>query len=158
MVYCASCGNQMSDEATSCPNCGHPVGVSPVTPYGAVEIPYADFGKRFVALLIDAAILFVASLVIGRDARSTVVGFLYNWLMIAFNDGRTIGKMAMGIRIARPDGSSVDLGTAAARAGMAIVSGLALGIGYLWAAWDPERRTWHDMVANTRAFDVSRLR
>jgi uncharacterized RDD family membrane protein YckC len=39
---------------------------------------------------------------------------------------------------------------------MAIVSGFALGIGYLWAAWDPERRTWHDMVANTRAFRINR--
>jgi uncharacterized RDD family membrane protein YckC len=30
-----------------------------------------------------------------------------------------------------------------------------LGLGFLWAAWDPEKRTWHDMVADTRAFRVT---
>lgn len=39
---------------------------------------------------------------------------------------------------------------------IAIVSSLALGLGYLWAAWDPEKRTWHAMVADTRAFRVPR--
>jgi uncharacterized RDD family membrane protein YckC len=117
-------------------------------------LPYASFGTRFVALLIDTVIVIVLGYAIGRNAGGTVLGFLYHWLMLAFNDGRTLGKMAMNIRIARPDGSRIDIGTAAARAGMSIVSGIAIGLGYLWAAWDPERRTWHDMVANTRAFDT----
>jgi uncharacterized RDD family membrane protein YckC len=123
-------------------------------------LPYASIGRRFVGLVIDALIAGAIGFAVirGRTPGGTVIGFLYNWLMIAFNDGRTVGKMAMNIRIARPDGSRVDLGTAAARAGMAIVSGIALGIGYLWAVWDPERRTWHDMVADTRAFDTSYTR
>lgn len=158
MAYCANCGNQISDQATACPQCGHPTGHADYGG-GAIEVPYADFWRRVGASLIDGAILFVVGITIGRrNAFGSVAGFLYNWLLIAYNDGRTLGKMALGIRIARPDGSAVDLGTAAARAGMAIVSGLALGIGYLWAAWDPERRTWHDMVANTRAFDVRGIR
>jgi uncharacterized RDD family membrane protein YckC len=158
MAYCANCGNQISDQATECPQCGHASGAgAPMTPgYGPAGMPYADFGKRFLALLIDVVIVTVAGFSFRRGLGGSVVGFLYNWLMVAFNDGRTLGKMALGIRVARPDGSSVDLGTAAARAAMALVSGLALGIGYLWAAWDPERRTWHDMVANTRVFDVGR--
>jgi uncharacterized RDD family membrane protein YckC len=121
-------------------------------------MPYAGFWIRVAALILDGIILGIAGIFIrtgGAGGGGLVVGFLYNWLMIAFNDGRTLGKMACGIRIARPDGSPVDIGTAAARAGMAIVSGLALGLGYLWAAWDDENRTWHDMVANTRAFRVS---
>lgn len=163
MAYCANCGHQISDQAPSCPNCGQATGV--VAPpgtaaqgYNPAGLPYADFGQRFLGWLIDGLVLFAAGLVLRGAAGfgGFFIGFLYNWLMIAFNDGRTIGKMAMGIRIARPDGSPVDVGTAAARAGMAIVSGFALGIGYLWAAWDPERRTWHDMVANTRAFRINR--
>ena len=155
MAYCANCGTQMSDDAAACPNCGHPGG-APAP--GVIEVPYAEIWKRFIALLIDGLIVAVAGFGFRRGLGGTFVGFLYNWLMIAFNDGRTLGKMAMSIRVARPDGSPVDLGTAAARAGMAIVSGLAIGIGYLWALWDPERRTWHDMVANTRVFDVSGIR
>jgi uncharacterized RDD family membrane protein YckC len=158
MAYCANCGNQMSDQAPSCPNCGHPAGAvaGTIEDYGPIALEYADFGRRFLALLIDFVIVMVVGFSLGRGPGGTVLGFLYNWLMIAFNDGRTVGKMALGIRIARPDGSKVDVGVAAARAGMAIVSGFALGLGYLWAAWDPERRTWHDMVADTRAFAVNR--
>jgi uncharacterized RDD family membrane protein YckC len=24
-----------------------------------------------------------------------------------------------------------------------------LGLGYLWAFWDPKKQTWHDMAAGT---------
>jgi uncharacterized RDD family membrane protein YckC len=152
MAHCSNCGSEMSDAATACPQCGHPTAV------GASTNQYAGFGIRFVALLIDVVILSILGAVLGPSGRpiGAILGFAYNWLMLGLNDGRTLGKMALGIRIARPDGTSLDLGTAAARAGMALVSGLALGIGYLWAAWDPENRTWHDMVANTRAFRVGR--
>ena len=152
MAYCANCGQQISEYASECPSCGHPT--------GAVASPYrlAGFWERVGAALIDGLVLLAASFVLGsgRAFGSWLVFFLYSWLMIAFNDGRTVGKMALGIRIARPDGSAVDLGTSAARAGMSLVSGLAFGLGYLWAAWDPERRTWHDMVADTRAFSINR--
>jgi uncharacterized RDD family membrane protein YckC len=159
MAYCTKCGNLMSDQASSCPSCGQPAGgyVEPDADYAPTGLPYASFGQRAVGLIIDTVITVGIGFVVGRrNFGGSVLGFLYHWLLIAFNDGRTIGKMAMNIRIARPDGSRVDLGMAAARAGMAIVSGIALGLGYLWAAWDPERRTWHDMVANTRAFDTRR--
>lgn len=157
MAYCANCGHEISDLATACPQCGAP-NTAAATGAGAPPMPYAGFWIRVAALILDGIILGIAGIFIrtgGAGGGGLVVGFLYNWLMIAFNDGRTLGKMACGIRIARPDGSPVDIGTAAARAGMAIVSGLALGLGYLWAAWDDENRTWHDMVANTRAFRVS---
>lgn len=150
MAFCANCGQVMSDLAVACPNCGHPNELraqQPARPTMAAG--YAGFWTRFAALLIDGLILAIPALVIPLGG---FVGFFYYWLMIGLNDGRTLGKMAMGIRIAHPDGSQVSLGTAAGRAAMAIVSGLALGLGYLWAAWDPERRTWHDMVVNTRAF------
>lgn len=117
----------------------------------AFPYPLAGFWVRFVALLIDGLILTAVGYAI--DERSGILlGFIYHWLMLGLNDGRTLGKMAMGIRIARPDGTKLELGVAALRAGMAIVSGFALGIGYLWAAWDPENRTWHDIVADTRSF------
>lgn len=156
MAFCANCGNQISDQATACPQCGQATGV--VGAPAAVAGVYASFGIRFVALLIDVVITGAIGFAIGgsRNGGGAVIGFLYNWLLIGLWDGKTVGKMLMGIRIARPDGSPVDLGTAAARAGMALVSGLALGIGYLWAAFDSENRTWHDMVANTRAFRVER--
>lgn len=156
MAFCANCGANISDQATACPTCGHLTGVgsAPAAGNGALAYPLASIGSRVIALLIDGLITGGVGLVLSRGTYGLggAIGFLYNWLMIAYNDGRTVGKMVMGIRIARPDGSAVDVGTAAARAGMGIISGLACGLGYLWAFWDAERRTWHDSVANTRAF------
>jgi uncharacterized RDD family membrane protein YckC len=151
MAFCTNCGNQMSDLATACPNCGHPTGVAGPT------TRYADFWSRFAALLIDAVVLIIPSVVFGsgRFFGGLAVTFLYHRLMIAYWNGQTLGKRALNIRIARPDGSAVDPGVAAARSGMRLVSGLAFGLGFLWAAWDPEKRTWHDMVADTRAFRVT---
>lgn len=151
MAFCANCGNEISDSRTTCPNCGHPVGVQ------AAPVQYADFWSRFAGALIDGIILILPSIALGYGGRffgSLVVSFVYHWLLVAYWDGQTIGKRVLNIRVARPDGSPVDLAVAAARSGMRLVSGLAFGLGFLWAAWDPEKRTWHDSVADTRVFRV----
>jgi len=180
MKACAYCNKWIADEQVDCPFCGHPN--SPVTPStGASDLTapgspipsareYAGFWRRFGALFIDGLLISVFSFGFGGGTvqsgpgmhmsyhlspAGTVVGFLYNWLMIALVHGQTLGKMAMRIRIAQANGEAVDLGRSAVRAGMALVSGLAIGLGYLWAAWDPQNRTWHDMVAETRAFRSS---
>lgn len=146
MAYCARCGREISEAARACPACGQPNELLTGYSTGA----YAGFWTRFAALLLDGMILVVPATLLGPLGGFTT--FVYQWLMIALNRGQTLGKMALGIRITHPDGSPLDLGEAAGRAGMAIVSGLALGIGYLWVAWDAEHRTWHDMVMNSRAF------
>lgn len=161
MPYCSHCGNEISELAVACPKCGHPndarkagLSIQVPTEQGPVAVgAYASFGSRFLALLLDGLILSGAGFFLGPFGGG--VGFLYHWLMIAFNRGQTVGKMVLGIRITKPDGGLVDVGGAAVRAAMSIVSGLAIGIGYLWAAWDPENRTWHDIVADTRAYRVS---
>jgi uncharacterized RDD family membrane protein YckC len=169
--YCAYCGHEISDAAVSCPNCGHPVGTpigQPPRAPGTAVGELAGFWIRLGSLIIDGLILFVieipffaATVAAGTRFRdsfffynpaSFLVSFAYPWLMIALVRGQTLGMMLTGLRITRADGSPVDLGHSAARAGMAIVSRLPLSLGYLWAAWDPEKRTWHDMVADTRVF------
>ncbi len=34
-------------------------------------------------------------------------------------------------------------------AGRAIAPALALFLGYLWMLWEPRKRTWHDIVADS---------
>lgn len=170
MAYCTHCGREISDQAVACPNCGHPnerrtaipeVAFTP-TPPGLV---LAGFWRRFLSWLID---IILIAIVASPFAHSAELGpnhiairynpavvpffFVYSWLMIALVRGQTLGSMIMGVRVLRANGEPVDLGRSAARAAMAVVSGFALGLGYLWAAWDPEKRTWHDMVADTRAY------
>jgi len=153
MAFCGNCGHEIPAGATTCPECGHPVGAVAPT----AGLVYADFWSRFAALLIDVIVLTIPGVIFRsafRFAGGFALQFLYHWLLVAYWDGFTLGKRALNIRVARPDGSRVDMAVAAARAGMRLVSGLAFGLGFLWAAWDPQKRTWHDMVADTRVFRV----
>jgi len=167
MAFCANCGHEMSEQAVACPNCGHP---NELLARPVQTTRYAGFWIRFLGIIIDGIIVSLVSIPFGHGASfvhsangqvtaryytdypGTIVWFLYTWLMLGLNDGRTLAGMMLGIRIAKPDGGKIGLGAAAGRQAMAIVSAAALGLGYLWAAWDPQKRTWHDMVVDTRAF------
>jgi uncharacterized RDD family membrane protein YckC len=153
MAFCSNCGHEISLAAVACPQSGHPTGV-----HQSTTTVLADFWTRFGGAILDGLILaipsFVANFLIVPFLGGLLIDFLYHWLMVAYSDGQTIGKRVVGVRVARPDGAPVDPTVAAGRAAMRLVSGLALGLGFLWAAWDPEKRTWHDMVADTRVFRV----
>lgn len=148
MAYCSSCGTEISAEAATCPNCGHPT-APPV-------LQYADFWTRLAGALIDGILVGVASYAVRFGAAPWLtgifIGFLYHWLTVAYWNGQTVGKRVLNIRVTRPDGSPVDNSVAAGRAAMRIVSGIPFALGFLWAAWDAEKRTWHDMVADTRVY------
>lgn len=185
MPFCAYCGREISDQALTCPNCGHPnqartaipeVEFTPADPNAVRE--YAGFWIRLGSLVIDLIIVGLISAVLGKvnvgsvHTRPVHIGnrdvifvfnpfrilvlFAYPWLMIAFARGQTVGMLALGLRISRPNGEQVGLGRSAGRVAMAFVSGLPMTLGYLWSLWDPEKRTWHDMVADTRVYRVRR--
>jgi len=63
--------------------------------------------------------------------------------------GQTIGMKPWRLRVVRNDGESTDLAHALLRFAVALVSLAALGIGFWWALFDAQRRTWHDIAAGT---------
>jgi uncharacterized RDD family membrane protein YckC len=63
--------------------------------------------------------------------------------------GQTIGMKPWRLRVVRGDGTSPDLAHALLRFAVALVSLAALGIGFWWALFDTQRRTWHDIAAGT---------
>jgi uncharacterized RDD family membrane protein YckC len=121
---------------------------------GGVTVPtLAGFWRRVVGQLIDGVIVGVLSVVI--PLFGWLLGAAY-WIGLLAVRGQTVGMMAMGIRIVRAeDGGAVDWGRSLIRFLMSLVSSVCLSLGYLWAAWDPERCTWHDRVARTRAVEAS---
>jgi uncharacterized RDD family membrane protein YckC len=132
-----------------------PPGGAPAGPSG----PRADFWYRLGGFLIDGVILSVVGQLIsllfrGRFITSLLigiaVGIAYSVYFIGSGSGQTPGMRLLNIRaIDAATGGRVDYGRAFIRYLVAIGSGLACYLGYLWMLWDPERQTWQDKAAGT---------
>jgi uncharacterized RDD family membrane protein YckC len=142
-------------------------------PASAVE--YAGFWIRVLAYLIDYMILLVPQLVLqytlinpamreamkgggivamfGYSMLSGLIGMLtagtYESLFV-YRLAATPGKMALGLKVLRPDRSRLGLGRAVGRYFAKLLSGMILGIGYILVAFDAEKRGLHDMICDTR--------
>jgi uncharacterized RDD family membrane protein YckC len=140
----------------------------------------ASIGTRLAALLIDgllvSAVVIVADLArgaapfasgkpdIGSVAVSSVVGAAYFVPQMVLRNGRTVGKRALHIRVVRASESPMTVWIALVREiiGAQLVFGLTIVaiwvpsvwlvglLDYLWALWDPQYRTLHDLLARTR--------
>jgi uncharacterized RDD family membrane protein YckC len=143
---------------------------------------YAGFWIRFVARLIDGVILSIVVLIlripflaliplapdrVGPAALplmmglggvmiliNLVVGVAYEAYFVSTRGG-TPGKLALGLRIIRADGSPVSAGLAAGRYFAQWISGIILLIGYIMAGFDDEKRALHDRICDTRVIHVS---
>jgi uncharacterized RDD family membrane protein YckC len=94
----------------------------------------------------------------------SIAALLYAPAMMARTNGRTIGRMATGIRVVRANGKPIDFGFAMLRevAVKALLFGflavLTGGLSFLadalWPLWDEENRALHDFVVDTRTIVV----
>jgi uncharacterized RDD family membrane protein YckC len=128
---------------------------------GGVEL--GGFGQRLGAQLVDllwVLPLYVAMLTLGGivngDAPSSMgellVDFIIALLVLTFWAERraTPGKLVLGLRIVDAEtGGTPRFGRLVLRYLGYLVSALPLGLGYLWALWDPRRQAWHDKMAGT---------
>jgi uncharacterized RDD family membrane protein YckC len=90
----------------------------------------------------------------------SIIALLYAPAMMARTNGKTWGRMAVGIRVVRANGQPMTFGFAMLREvavkallfGIAgsITFGLAQLVDYLWPLWDEENRALHDMIVDTR--------
>lgn len=125
--------------------------------YDSVEL--AGLGARFGASIIDGILLALAAfllLLILSSSSATLMQFfglalpvVYHWIFWTRRDGQTPGKMAVGIRVVKADGSELSDTDAFIRAIGYHVSSLFLGLGYIWAIFDGNNQTWHDKMAGT---------
>ena len=132
-------------------------------PPGGPSGPRAGFWRRFAAKLIDGILLGIVDLILLAIfprglyyALSLIVNYGYYTYLEGRQQGQTVGKMALGIRVydfAR--GGPIGYGRAFIRWIGRIVSSVAVFIGYLWMLWDKERQTWHDKFANAVVVPVS---
>jgi uncharacterized RDD family membrane protein YckC len=129
---------------------------------GALAI-LALFGSVFSAGFFASDELGVVSLIVGLLLGSLAVAIaalLYAPLMMSRTNGKTLGRMALGIRVVRASGQPITFSFALLREvivkalvfGIAgsLTFGLATLLDVLWPLWDDENRALHDFVVGTR--------
>lgn len=89
-----------------------------------------------------------------------LVGGVYYLLQMPRTNGRTLGKMATGIRVVRESGQPVDVGFTLFRQTLVIfmlfwgLAALLLFIptilNYLWPLWDDKNQALHDKIVKSR--------
>lgn len=133
------------------------------TASAAGAVRYAGFWIRFLAFIIDNVILgIVSSLIPGANVTTvqdgmvsvsysgwfTLIPIIYSigfWIWLS----ATPGKYILGLKITELDGSKLNVKDAIIRYLGYIVSGIAIGIGFLVIGFDAKKQGWHDKIAKT---------
>jgi len=179
-AQCSECGQAFAiddmirfEDAWVCATC-KPVFVQKIKEGLQVsgELNYAGFWIRFGAIIIDILVLSAVnmifqiplSIVMASTGNNTaqfviiqLISTLFQLIIPAVyatwflgKYGATPGKMACKIKVVRSDGESIGYGRAFGRYFAKGLSWLILGIGFLMAAFDDQRRTLHDRICDTR--------
>lgn len=133
-----------------------------VEPPVTTRAPLAGFGRRAAATVLDAALLFVAYILIAAllislgTPAALAAGLLYLMPLIYYpvgwsrlSEGQTFGKRAFDIEVVQRNGEFISPWRAIGRFLAANLSAIPLGLGFWWAIWDTEHQTWHDKIAGT---------
>ncbi len=130
------------------------------------EFGYAGFWRRLAALLVDSLIIGLitspfsykyTTYLSSSDATSSsssvspwaiIIGAAYVIFFWVKQNGQTLGKKALGVKIVKEDGSDLDLTSAIVRYLSYTLSSI-LFLGYISAAANSKKQAWHDKIAKT---------
>ncbi|MGD9078446.1 MAG: RDD family protein [Desulfobacterales bacterium] len=177
---CSECGQAFAEndmirfaEAWVCASC-KPLFVQKIKEGVTLagEMEYAGFWIRVGAWFIDYIIMGIASAIIYIPLTfmgvssfdepaafaiiqliSTILNFIIPAIYESWFVGKyaaTPGKMACKLKVVMSEGGRVSFARAIGRHFAKYISGLILGIGYLMAGFDEQKRTLHDRICDTR--------
>lgn len=117
----------------------------------------ASIGSRLIALLLDGVVLGAITGIIysllGNPTQEGILTFLftlaYQWYFLVNYGGQTPGKMLLGIRVVKTDGSPLTGRDAVLRTLGYTLNWMTLGIGWLLAFYSSKHQGLHDLLANT---------
>jgi hypothetical protein len=118
----------------------------------------ASPGKRFLAGLIDVAILlvptFLADLIL-PIVGGIIIGGIYSAALMSNQQYRgTVGMKSLNIIIVTEAGDTVDATKAALRYIVSYASLIVFAIGFIVMFFTEKRQTWHDMAVSTLVVEV----
>src|SRR6266568_5623663 len=126
--------------------------------YGQPQLDYVGVGPRFLAALIDSLIIGAVTGLLSlpfRDSPGTwggsigLLAILY-FIVMEATQGATLGKMALGLRVVKTDGSPISWRESIIRNLLRIVDGLffyLVGAILIWNS--PLRQRLGDRAADT---------
>ena len=134
-------------------------------PEGMEALEIAGRGQRLGAFLVDFLISVVVSVValavgaaIGAAEVLNIIVSIGYWIVVLYlvaTRGQSPGKMAIGIKIVKTDGTSMGVGSTLVREIIGkLVSGIVILLGYVWILFDGKRQGWHDKIAGTYVVKV----
>jgi len=117
----------------------------------------AGLGERLIALIIDGIILgIIGGLFFSGTREGTtsgivtfLVGITYNWYFLTQQNGQTLGKRMMGIRVVKTNNRSLEAADVIVRYVGYYINSFIFGLGWIWAAFDGRKQGWHDKLAAT---------
>ena len=122
--------------------------------------------RRLVANILDTIFFFIIGLIVLSLVYLitespvlmyllTLVIFLVYTVLPTYYWGATLGKLALGLRVVKDDGSKLDFTDALIREYTGrFFSSFVLGLGYLWTLFHPHHRGWHDLMADTLVIHI----
>lgn len=128
------------------------------------EQPVAGLARRLAAMVYDALLVAAVWLVTifaltAANHFQAVSGawfqtilFLQAFGFFAFfwlRDGQTLGMRAWRLRLIANNGRDLTLNQVTIRWMTALISLVALGLGYWWCLVDERRRTWPDLASDS---------
>ena len=141
-------------------------GVNVTAEINVQELPTCGLARRFAAIAYDGLLLgsvfFFATLLILPFNNGTAIGsnnipydiylLLISYLYFTWqwtHGGQTLGMRAWGIWLQQKDAPRVGWASASLRFLLAMLSWLALGLGFLSSLFDRYRLAFHDRYSHT---------
>ena len=152
--------------------------------YSNQELTYAGFWVRLAAYCLDSILVFLVLLVVRlflsgimsllsgtplggnlifqydlKDIVLYVFQVLY-FILCTWLTGTTLGKKAMNLRVVSAEnGGELKLLDVVYRETIGrFLCSLSVGIGYMVAGWDGQKRGFHDMLCDTRVIYAKRIK
>jgi uncharacterized RDD family membrane protein YckC len=132
---------------------------------------WARVGAQIIDWILGLAVLWIGEVLLITGKTGIGLAIMFVGLIVAFlyypltmmregeQNGQTVGKQSLGIRVSRDDGQQVDFGFAVLREFVvkyllfAVIGGILLGIPWLldvlWPLWDDNNEALHDKIVKT---------
>lgn len=115
----------------------------------SAALPRAGFWIRMIALLIDVVLVGVVLNMVHHAANLELLALAAYGAVMWKLRGATIGGIVFDLQVVRQDGRPMDWPTVIVRGLGCFLSLAAVGLGFIWIAFDGGKQAWHDKIAGT---------